>query len=136
MEARMTQRIFPMLAYEDAPAAIDFLCRAFGFRERSRMQSDDGIVGHAEVELDGQVVMLATVWRDGGLAPPNELAGLHSQLHCIVADVDEHWQQARDAGAVVISEPADQFYGERTYRALDPEGHRWIFGSPINTAAA
>jgi uncharacterized glyoxalase superfamily protein PhnB len=131
----MTQRIFPMLAYEDAPAAIDFLCEAFGFTERSRMQGDDGVVGHAEVELDGQVVMLSTVWRDGGLAPPHELSGVPSQLHCIVDDVDTHWRQARDAGAVVIGEPTDQFYGERIYRAIDPEGHRWVFGSPIDTAA-
>lgn len=130
----MTQRIFPMLAYQDAPAAIDFLCRAFGFRERWRMDGADGTVGHAEVELDGQVVMLASVWRDGGLATPNELGAAHCQLRCVVDDVDGHWRRARDAGAVVIGEPADQDYGERVYRAVDPEGHRWIFASPLDRA--
>lgn len=130
----MTQRIFPMLAYQDAPAAIDFLCRAFGFRERWRMDGEDGTIGHAEVELDDQVVMLATVWRDGGLATPNELGAAHCQLRCVVDDVDGHWRRARDAGAVVLGEPADQDYGERVYRAIDPEGHRWIFAAPLDRA--
>lgn len=127
----MTQRIVPMLAYEDAPAAIDFLSRAFGFKERWRMDGDDGTVGHAELELDDNIVMLASVWRDGGLATPNELGGVHCQLRCTVPDVDAHWQQAHAAGAIVLDEPADQEYGDRVYRAIDPEGHRWIFTTPL-----
>jgi uncharacterized glyoxalase superfamily protein PhnB len=125
------QRIFPMLAYDDAPAAIEFLCSAFGFRERWRMDGQDGTIGHAEVELDGQVIMLASVWRDGGLATPNELGAAHCQLRCVVDDVDAHWRQARAAGAIVLGEPVDQAYGDRNYRAVDPEGHRWIFATPI-----
>jgi uncharacterized glyoxalase superfamily protein PhnB len=120
-----------MLAYEDALAAIDFLCRAFGFTERSRMDGEDGTIGHAEVELNDNVVMLASVWRDGGLATPNELGAVHCQLRCAVPDVDAHWRHARAAGAIVLDEPADQEYGERVYRALDPEGHRWIFATPL-----
>jgi uncharacterized glyoxalase superfamily protein PhnB len=120
-----------MLAYEDAPAAIDFLCRAFGFKERWRMDGEDGTIGHAELELDDNIVMLASVWRDGGLATPNELGGVHCQLRCDVPDVDAHWQQARIAGAIVLDEPADQDYGDRVYRAIDPEGHRWIFTTPL-----
>lgn len=130
------QRIFAMLAYDDAPAAIDFLCSAFGFRERWRMDGDNGTIGHAELELDGQVVMLASVWRDGGLATPNELGAAHCQLRCIVDDVDAHWRRARDAGAIVLGEPTDQEYGERIYRAVDPEGHRWIFASPLARAVS
>ncbi len=127
----MTQEIVPMLAYEDAPGAIDFLCRAFGFKEQWRMEGDDGTIGHAEVELNDNIVMLASVWRDGGLATPNELGAVHCQLNCSVPDVDAHWRQARAAGAIVLDEPADQDYGQRTYRAIDPEGHRWIFATPI-----
>lgn len=130
------QRIFAMLAYDDAPAAIDFLCSAFGFRERWRMDGDNGTIGHAELELDGQVVMLASVWRDGGLATPNELGAAHCQLRCLVDDVDAHWRRARDAGAIVLGEPTDQEYGERIYRAVDPEGHRWIFASPLARAVS
>ncbi|HEX6233317.1 MAG TPA: VOC family protein [Jiangellaceae bacterium] len=127
----MTQRIVPMLAYEDAPAAIDFLSRAFGFKERWRMDGEDGTIGHAELELHDNIVALASVWRDGGLATPNELGGVHCQLRCAVPDVDAHWQQARAAGAIVLDEPADQDYGDRVYRAIDPEGHRWIFTTPL-----
>ena len=124
---RQKQTIFPMLSYEDAAAAIDFLTRAFGFEEQSRMEGEHGTVAHAELSLDGQVVMLASVWRDGGFSTPRELGGNHSQLFCVVADVDEHCQNARAGGAIVMEEPHDQEYGYRTYRATDPEGHRWYF---------
>ena len=76
------QRIFPMLAYDDAPAAIDFLKAAFGFEERSRMNMPDGTIGHAELVLSGNVVMLATTWKAGGLASPQDLPGIPSQLFC------------------------------------------------------
>jgi PhnB protein len=125
------QRIFPMLAYDDAPAAIDFLCSAFGFAERSRMDGPNGTVGHAEVSLGGNVVMLATTWKAGGMASPRDLPGMPSQLFCEVEDVDAHYQRARNAGAVVIGEPENQPYGFRVYRAVDPEGHRWLFAAPV-----
>src|SRR5215467_5455885 len=121
------QRIFPMLAYNDAPAAIRFLCDAFGFAERERMEMPDGRIGHAEVALNGNIVMLATTWKAGGLASPLDLSGMPSQLMCEVEDVDRHYRQAVDSGAIVIGEPEDQPYGMRMYRALDPEGHRWLF---------
>ena len=127
----MAQTIFPMLDYVDAPAAMAFLVDAFGFVEESRMEGDDGTIGHAELSLDGQVVMLASVWRDGGFSTPRELGGNHSQIFCVVTDVDDHFLKAREAGAIVIGEPQDQDYGYRTYRATDPEGHRWYFAGPI-----
>jgi uncharacterized glyoxalase superfamily protein PhnB len=129
--AQPKQRLIPMLAYADAPAAIDFLCNAFGFEERFRMEMPDGRIGHAEVALDGHTVMLATAWTAAGMASPVKLAGVHGQLYCEVDDVDAHCENAKRAGAVVIAEPEDQPYGSRTYRAVDPEGHRWIFGSPL-----
>jgi len=131
---RMAQKqtIFPMLDYEDAAAAIEFLTRAFGFEEQSRLEGENGTIGHAELSLDGQVVMLASVWRDGGFSTPRDLGGNHSQLFCVVADVDEHCQTAREAGAIVIGEPQDQEYGYRTYRATDPEGHRWYFAGLLS----
>ena len=125
------QTIFPMLDYEDAPAAIEFLTRAFGFVEDYRMDGEDGTVGHAELSLDGQVVMLASVWRAGGFSTPRELGGNHSQILCTVPDVDAHHARALEAGAIVVGEPQNQDYGNRTYRATDPEGHRWYFAGPI-----
>lgn len=123
--------VMPMLAYADAPAAIAFLCEAFGFEVTMRMDGPDGTVGHAELSLEGGTVSLATVWREGGFSTPDELGGVHSQLWCEVADVDAHFARARAAGAVVVGEPADQEYGYRTYRAIDPEGHRWYFAGPL-----
>ncbi len=128
--AEERQRIFPMLAYDDAPAAIDFLCSAFGFTENSRMNGPAGTVGHAEIVLGGNVVMLATTWKAGGMASPRDLPGMPSQLMCEIEDVDAHWLRAKNAGAVVIAEPEDQPYGFRVYRALDLEGHRWLFAAP------
>ena len=124
-----------MLAYDDAPAALDFLCSAFGFTEQSRMKGPDGSIGHAEVMLGGNVVMLATTWKAGGMASPRDLPGMPSQLFCEVDDVDAHYERAKSAGAVVIAGPEDQPYGFRMYRALDPEGHRWLFAAPLASRA-
>ena len=129
------QRIIPMLNYADAPAAIDFLVRAFGFRERQVYPMPDGRIGHAELALGDNVVMLASVFPEMDQTTPEQAAksggGWYSQVFCYVADVDAHHAQARAAGARITAEPEDQFYGERHYRAEDPEGHRWIFGQPI-----
>jgi PhnB protein len=132
---RGSQRIIPMLVYEDAPAAIEFLCKAFGFEERFRMPMDDGRIGHAELVYEGNVIMLSSVYGEMGLASPKDLPALHCQIQCHVDDVDAHFQRARAAGATIATEPADQFYGDRNYRAVDPEGTRWIFGTPIRDVA-
>ena len=130
------QRIIPMLNYADAPAAIDFLVRAFGFRERQVYAMKDGRIGHAELALGGNVVMLASVFPEMDQTTPAEAAksgsgGWYSQVFCYVDDVDAHHAQARAAGARITAEPEDQFHGERHYRAEDPEGHRWIFGRRV-----
>jgi uncharacterized glyoxalase superfamily protein PhnB len=128
------QRIVPMLQYADARAAIAFLVEAFGFEERFRMEMPDGGIGHAELALGHDVVMLADVWAAAGGASPLDLPAWCSQLHCEVEDVDAHFARARAAGATIIGAPEDQDYGSRSYRALDPEGHRWIFASPLRPA--
>jgi PhnB protein len=128
------QRIFPMLSYADAARAIDFLCAAFGFEEQFRMPMPDGSIGHAELSLHGHTVMLASAWVPAGMASPRDLTSVHGQLYCVVDDVDAHFERARARGAVVVAEPTDQPHGARTYRAVDPEGHRWVFGSPLAPA--
>jgi uncharacterized glyoxalase superfamily protein PhnB len=122
-------RITPMLSYANAPAALEFLTTAFGFSETMRMEGEDGSIAHAEVELDGAKVALATTWTDGGLSTPHELGGVHTQLWVEVSDIEAHFERARAAGAVVIGMPVDQDYGYQTYRAIDPEGHHWYFAS-------
>lgn len=130
------QRFTPMLVYADAPAALAFLVEAFGFVERFRMDMPDGSVGHAELGLGDEVVMVASEWQVGGVVSPLRLPALHAQIFVRVDDVDAHFAHARAAGATIATEPADQEYGERTYRAIDPEGQRWIFGAPIAGAAS
>ena len=130
------QRIIPMLNYADAPAAIDFLVRAFGFRERRVYPVKDGRIGHAELALGdggpgGNVVMLASVFPEMGQIAAGQAGGHYSQIFCYVEDVDAHHAQAQAAGARITAGPEDQFHGERHYRAEDPEGHRWIFGQRI-----
>lgn len=123
-------RILPMLSYADAPAAIDFLCRAFGFELRFRLDMPDGRVGHAELGLADGAISLASEFEGFGVSPL-KLAGHASQLFCYVDDVDAHFERARKEGATIAAEPADQFYGDRIYRALDPEGHRWVFATHV-----
>src|SRR4051812_41964918 len=125
------QRVVPHLGYADAAAAIEFLCRAFGFQERFRMPMPDGSIGHAELTAGDNVIMLASLWREAGHASPRELGGVHGQLMVYVDDVDAHHERARAAGATIIAAPEEQPYGDRTYRAIDPEGHRWVFATHV-----
>lgn len=131
-----TQRIIPYLAYQDAPAAIEFLCKAFGFEERYRLPMPDGRLGHAELAYGDSIVMLASAYPEMGFHSPRELSGrLHAQIACYVDDVDAHHARAKAAGATIMAEPEDQFYGDRTYRAVDSEGNRWSFHTHVRDVA-
>ena len=136
--------IVPMLSYEDPAAALEWLERAFGFRERGERYTDEhGVITHAEMELgDGGMIMLANPtpdyqsprrhdevceparkWRS---SVPYVIDGILAH----VDDVDEHFERARRAGATILSEPEDAGFGRR-YRAEDLEGHRWMFAGPL-----
>ena len=128
---RTPQRIVPYLSYADAPAAIEFLCKAFGFEETYRLEMGDGRIGHAELTLGGNVLMLASAYPEMGMQSPAELPAVHSQVQIDVDDVDAHHARARKAGATIAAEPEDQPYGDRSYRATDPEGHRWTFSTHV-----
>lgn len=135
------QRIVPMLAYEDAAAAVEWLCAAFGFTENAdvRHTQADGTVTHAEIERDGARIMLATPnheyrspkrhretcdaaarWLDN----PWVIDGVFVE----VDDVEAHHAHAAAAGASILREPSEPGVGFRVYSAEDPEGHRWMFG--------
>jgi PhnB protein len=125
--------VTPYLAYADAPAAIEFLCKAFGFVERFRYPMPDGKIGHAELALGDAPLLLASEWEAANLVSPSKLSGLHAQIFCAVEDVDAHHARAREAGATIAAEPKDE-HGMRRYRAVDPEGHRWMFAAPSREA--
>ena len=123
------QRIIPYLAYADAPKAIEFICAAFGFTERFRYPMDDGRIGHAELSFHDDVIMLASTFEGFGESPL-KLGGTHATVYCFVDDADAHCDRARAAGATIVAEPVND-HGNRFYRAMDPEGHRWIFATPL-----
>ena len=138
-----------MVSYEDVGAAIDWLSSAFGFRESGERYSDDeGRVTHAELELDGALVMLG--WPGPDYRSPRRHAEECEQARkwlevpyvidgvlVEVDDVDAHFSRARAAGATILSEPEDvPEVGVRHYRVEDPEGHRWMFSQEIAKAGA
>ena len=125
--ALTTQSIVPALSYDDAAAMIEFLCRAFGFEERFRLDMPDGSIGHASLSYGGNELTLASAYPEGGLGGPSGLAHLHASIMVYVDDVDAHHERAVAAGATILQEPEDQFFGDRTYRAVDPEGGNWWF---------
>jgi PhnB protein len=124
-----TARVTPYLLYHDCDAAIDFLTSALGFTERYRMSGPDGKTNHAELELEGGVIMLGNPGDD--YKSPNELGGRTQLVYIYVDDVDAHFEHAKASGADIQRDPEDQFYGDRTYGVHDPEGHSWSFATHV-----
>ena len=121
--------ITPALFYRDAPAAIAWLEKAFGFRSRLVVPGESGRIDHAEMSLGGGAIMLATAKPDRGWLSPKDLPALHQIVCVFIPDVDAHCERARAAGAEIVEEPHDTSYGSLGYAALDLEGHRWDFGT-------
>jgi uncharacterized glyoxalase superfamily protein PhnB len=132
VEPRRGPTIIPQLPYQDIGAALSFLARAFGFREVpiARFVSPDGVLLHATVEFGGGLVGVGGQGDHGPISPMR--GGVESQFISVhVDDIDAHYQRAVAAGARIASELRDHSWGERTYWALDLEGHRWRFAQPI-----
>lgn len=125
------QRIVPSLTYDDAPAAIEWLCRVFGFEEIRRMEVGDGRIGNAALSFNGEQVMLASAFAEAGTMSPRDLVGLHQQITVYVDDVDAHFARAQAEGAEILAGLTDQFWGARNYWVQDLEGHRWTFQQQI-----
>jgi PhnB protein len=126
-------RITPYLYYADVAAALAWLTRAFGFRERMRIPAPDGRVGHAEMQLADGVIMMGNPGPD--YRNPKRLGQTTQNVYVYVDDVDGHFRRAKQAGAKILHEPADQFYGDRRYGAEDPEGHQWYFAQHVRDVA-
>jgi PhnB protein len=125
-------RVTPYLLYEDVDAAVDWLTRVFGFTERMRLKGPDGRANHAEVQMEDGVVMMGNPGPD--YQNPKRRGGATQLIYVYVDDVDRHFEVAKAAGATILREPADQFYGDRTYGAEDPEGHQWSFAQHVRDA--
>ena len=126
-------RIIPVVVCEDIAATHDFLVEAFGFEAGGVQRDGEGRVVHGEVRGGDSVIWLHAVSTEHELTSPRMLPQASGGLVVHVDDVDAHFEQARQAGAKIDSEPVDQEYGQREYGARDPEGHRWWFATPIKT---
>jgi uncharacterized glyoxalase superfamily protein PhnB len=126
-------RLSSALFYDDAAAAIDWLCRAFGFKVRLKVEGEGGAIVHSELELGGGLIMVSSTGRRPGFVSPRSIEGKNTQsLLAFVDDADAHCANARTSGAKILDEPAMHDYGEeywtdRSYQAEDLEGHRWWF---------
>jgi len=128
----MTQTVIPYLLYVDAARALDFLSRAFGFQETFR--SEDGErIAHAEMTLGEGRIMLGQPGE--GFTSPKDRGVATVLMYAYIDDVDAHCDQARNEGAEIVEEPADQEYGDRVYHARDSEGHDWYFAQRVRVPA-
>ena len=126
-------RISPSVFYQDARAAIDWLGRAFGFEPRLLVEGEGGTIVHSELVLGDGLIMVGQVGRRPWAKSPGQCEGANTQsLMVYVDDALAHCQRARAAGALIAAEPKVGDYGEeywkdRSYEAVDPEGHHWWF---------
>jgi uncharacterized glyoxalase superfamily protein PhnB len=126
----------PALSYQDPVAALKWLEHAFGFKTAMLIMGSSGVYRadefHAEMRFNDGVVMIGGEWTESQKSPKSMRGVTAQTVHVhLEDDVDAHCARARAAGAVILAEPEDQFYGDRTYRARDLEGHVWAFGQTV-----
>lgn len=127
MTEKHVQRISPVLIYDDADKAIQFLTEAFGFTEHAVHRTPDGAVAHAELEYGGEYVGLSDRVPGG----ESVFDTGPCSVYVVVDDPDAHHDRAVAAGAEVVFPLTDQDYGSRDYAVRDPEGFVWCFGTYV-----
>ena len=122
------------VCYVDPKAAFRWLEEAFGFEPLMVLLDENENIAHSEMKYGDSVVMVGNEW-SADHKSPKSMGGKNTQtVHVQLGrgeDVDAHCEKARKAGAEILQEPSTQFYGDRTYRARDPEGHIWTFGVTV-----
>lgn len=126
---------FPYLRVKDAPAAIAFYQDVFGAKEKFRLTEPNGRIGHCELDLGNIVLMVSEEYPEYGILAPAAGGTTGMAIHLHVSNADELAARAMAAGATMLREPADQFYGERSCLIRDPFGHEWMLGHEIETVA-
>lgn len=123
--------ITPYLAVDSATEAIDFYKRAFGAKERVRMDGPQGSIMHAELEIGDSLIMLSDPFPQASTTPPKQLGGTTVSIFAYVDDIDSVYKQAIDAGASSLMEPDDMFWGDRFGSVQDPFGHSWTIATHV-----
>jgi uncharacterized glyoxalase superfamily protein PhnB len=127
-------RIRPHLIYDDPRAAIEWLTRVFGFRERSaaRQTSPEGVIGRTQMEVVDSLITLGLPSVHGG-SPGRDVS---TMLYVYIDEVDVHYRRTCEAGADIVLELEDQAWGDRCYQVADLEGHQWTFAQHVEDFAA
>lgn len=139
----MTRPTFvPAVFYKDPIAALRWLERVFGFEIATLVTDPEGRLAHSELTFQGGALNVGGEWEGAIVGParmrsPATVEGVNTQFIRIHLDegLDAHCEHARAAGAQITDEPADQFYGSRTYRVVDPEGHVWNFSQDVRVVS-
>lgn len=134
MNAETRSTIIPALRYRDAPAAIEWLCQAFGFEKRVVVPGEGNTIIHSQLTLGGGMVMVSSTDHDSEfgrlIAQPADIGERETQCCCLtVEDADASYARAKAAGARILMDIRDNDYGGRGYACRDPEGHHWWIGS-------
>ncbi|MER8991104.1 VOC family protein [Mesorhizobium sp. M0074] len=120
--------------YQNPRAALTWLEKAFGFEPSMVVSDANGRLVHSEMRFGDGYIIVDSEWADH-IASPASIAGKNTQsVYVRLKDgIDAHCDRARAAGAEIVEGPADQLYGERQYRARDPEGHIWTFSQTVRS---
>ncbi len=120
------------LSYVDPRAALDFLRDAFGFELDLLIEDESGKLAHSQMTYGEGRIMVGNEWSADHKSPQSIGRKCTQTVHMhMLEDIDQHCEKARRAGAEIIQECETQFYGDRTYRARDPEGHIWTFSQTV-----
>jgi len=124
------------LFYQDPKAALRWLEEAFGFELAMLLEDAEGNVAHSQMTFGDNYVMIGQEWSDDHKSPKS-VGGKNTQTVSIQIDTDieSHFTRAKAAGAVIDAEPTTQFYGDRTYRCRDPEGHIWTVSQTVEVVS-
>jgi uncharacterized glyoxalase superfamily protein PhnB len=125
--------IIPGLRYRNASAAIEWLCKAFGFEKHLVVPGENGMIAHAQLTFGNGMIMLGSI-KDNEfnrlMKQPDEIGGAETQsAYVVVPDADAHYTRAKAAGAEILIDIKDESYGGRGYGCRDLEGHIWYFGT-------
>jgi len=127
--------IQPYLMFRNCAQAIPFYGKAFGAKEKFRMERPDGRVAHAEIQIGDSVVMMADETPEASAVSVEHFGGSPVSLMIYTEDCDAVYKKALAAGAKSLREPADQPYGDRMSGVLDPFGYRWWIATHIKDVA-
>jgi uncharacterized glyoxalase superfamily protein PhnB len=125
--------VIPCLRYRDAPAAIEWLCRVFGFEQHLVVPDEEGGIAHAQLSLDSGMIMLGSVANTPlgrHMKQPDEMGGAQTQsAYLVTPDADLLHARALAAGAAIVIAIKDEDYGGRGFSCFDLEGHLWNVGT-------